>query len=213
MSIFSIKLKTKNGNDVKRKETFTVCFRLKYRKGLKTSAEYTYRIIYSKGVDDPQTVLELKNPNQIKSIEDLTVKVMLNFCHIITQICDKHKIDPDFIMFISPDFEKSQAWKFLNSAFKRPGKQAVATPNDPLRWVRDFTEDYEKSWTAEKCGKMGIRKDELDMLKAFADLNPNTVLMTFDPNRDPKKYARSIAICNKLQDRINRQLQIETDPY
>jgi hypothetical protein len=218
MSLFSIKLKTKNGNDVKKKETFTVWFRLKYAQGIKTTAEYTYRILHSNGVDDPQRVLELKAAKDVKSIEDLTLKVLLNMCHIIGQIANKHNVDPDFILFFSPDFgEKNGAWKFLQDAFRRPKAEKDKFGNftnvimKDNNWLESFTRDYDTTWTKQYCKKYKIKKDELDMLKAFGDMNSNTMIMSIDPNRDKTKYAKSIHICKMLQDRIDRNLQITTD--
>lgn len=221
MSLFSIKLKTKNGNDVKKKETFTAFFRIKYAQGLKTKAEYTYRIIHSNGVDDPQRVLELRAAKDVKSLEDLTLKVMLNLCHIIGQLTQKHNVDPDFILFMSPDFgDKNASWKFLQDVFRRPKaekdkkgnfiKQVVMKENN---WLDEYTRDYDSIWTKEQCKKFKIKKDELDMLKAFNDMNSNTMIMSIDPNRDKTKYAKSIHICSMLQDRIDRNLQITENSF
>jgi len=218
MSLFSIKLKTKNGNDVKKKETFTVWFRIKYAQGIKTTAEYTYRILHSHGVDDPQRVLELKAAKDVKSIEDLTLKVMLNMCHIISQIAIKHNIDPDFILFFSPDFGgKNQSWKFLQDTFKRPKAEKDKFGNftnvimKETNWLQGFTMDYDNTWTNENCKRLKIKKNELDMLKTFGDINSKTMIMSIDPNKDKTKYAKSIHICKMLQDRIDRNLQITID--
>jgi hypothetical protein len=219
MSLFNIKLKTKAGNDIKKKETFTCLFRVKYKKkgaNKKITAEYTYRLFYSKGVEDPQRVLQLKNSHLVGSIEDLTLKVMLNFCHIIGNITKAHNIDPDFILFMSPDFEnsKSKAWMFLNDAFRRPKKEEKKKidADNPFDWLNEYTEDFERQWTEERCKTLNIKKEELNLLKSFADLNPNTMFMTIDPNRDKQKYAKSIHICSMLQDRIDRNLQITENP-
>lgn len=214
MSVFSIKLKTKAGNDVKKKETLTVFFRVKYKKGLKTTAEYTYRIIHSNGIIDPQNVLSLKSTKDVNSMEDLTLKVMLNLCHIIGKITEKHNIDPDFVLFMSPDLEakKNKSWMYLSSVFKRPdvkdnkGKIKKKASNEKVynNWLADIDKNYAEEWSEEGCKKFKIKKDELDMLKYFAEGNPNTVFMTIDPNRDPVKYAKSLHICGMLQDRIDR---------
>jgi len=128
MSLFSIKLKTKNGNDVKKKESITVFFRLKYKAGLKVTAEYTYRIIHSRGIDDPRKVLQLQAAKDVTCIEDLTLKVMLNLCHILGKITKVHNITPDFVMFMSTDLggkdkkgkEFNKAWHFLRDALAKP---------------------------------------------------------------------------------------------
>lgn len=221
MSLFSIKLKTKNGNDVHKKETVSVFFRLKYSKGLKTTAEYTYRIIHSHGVVDPQTVLEIKNSKNVESVEDLTLKVLLNLCHVIAKISSLYNIDPDFILFLSPDFgNKNDSWQFLQDVFKRPKfektdekgvKKTYAqkvTNLKEVNWLEDFTSDYHTTWTSNYCKKKGIKKEELDMLKEFGDRNSSTCIMSIDPTRDSKKYAKSIHVCNMLKDRIDRNLQI-----
>ena len=207
MSIFNIKLKTRNGNDVKKRETITIFFRLNFKKGLKTTAEYTYRIIYSKGVKDPQVVLALKNSQEVESLEDLTLKVMLNLCHIIGIITKVENISPDFINFISPDFGgKNKSWRYLIDAFKKKKPPQEDGLLEAL--ITSLDVGYEENWSEDKCNKMKIKKEELDLLKAFTDLNPNTVFMTIDPMRDSEKYAKSISICNQLKDRIDRNLQM-----
>jgi hypothetical protein len=216
MSLFSIKLKTKNGNDIKKKETFTCYFRIKFKKGLKTTAEYTYRIIHSNGIDDPQRVLELKAAKDVQSIEDLTVKVLLNLCHIISGITKKYNTDPDFILFMSPDLgEKNSAWRFLYDAFRRPKidetGEKIKFLQNPDIWLTDHEKEFDLHWNEERCKKMRIKKEELDILRQFADKNPNTVFMTIDPNRDKTKYAKSIHTCSMLKDRIDRNLQITED--
>lgn len=196
MSLFNITIKTKNGNDIKKKETFTLFFRLNYKTTIlkKVTAEYTYRIMYSSGVDDPRKVLVLKNQDKIKSANDLMLKVMLNLCHIVGVLTTKLSIDPDFMLFLSPDFENkhSNAWKFIKDAFDTE--------------ISD--DEFDQKWQRKGCQKFGIVYEDLQMLRGFRVLNPNTVFMNIDPGRDPKKYAKSIVICNQLQDRLNRQLQI-----
>lgn len=184
MSIFNIKLKTKNGNDLKKKETFTVFFKLKFGRDLRNTAVYTYRIMYSKGIHDTQKVLELKNPELIVSVEDLTLKVILNFCHIIASISKAENIDPDFIMFISPDlnWKQNMAWQFLGDVFKR--------------------EDFRKNKYHYKLNNHGIRDNDVEILERFVELNPNTKFIALDPNQDPVKYAKSIVICSQLKGRI-----------
>lgn len=214
MSLFNIKLKTKNGNDIHKKETISVFFRLKYSKGLKTTAEYTFRIVHSHGVFDPQSVIEIKNPKNVESLEDLTLKVLLNLCHIIAKISSKYSVDPDFILFLSPDFGgKNDSWQYLQDVFKRPKMEKnQKAPKTTLiglnNWLEDFQSDYENLWNKKYCKQKGIKKEELDMLKQFGDLNSKTYFMSIDPTRDPKKYAKSIHVCNMLQDRIDRNPQI-----
>lgn len=213
--MFNIKLKTKNGNDVKKKEIFTVWFSLKYAQGLKTTAEYTYRIVYNSGVIDPKAVFQLKSTKDIKSLEDLTLKVMLNLCHIISKVSSKNNIDPDFILFFSTDFGgKNDSWKFLSDVFKRPKAEKDKSGNfTPVllkenNWLREYSKDYESAWTEKNCKKSKINKNELDMLKSFGDTNSKTTIMSIDPTRDKTKYSKSIYICNMLKDRIDRNLQI-----
>jgi hypothetical protein len=222
MSIFNIKLKTKSGNDVKKKETFTVFFKLNYKKGLKTTAEYTYRIMSSSGNSDPRRVLELKDPHKVKSIEDLTLKVMLNFCHIIGGMTQKNDINPDFILFMSPDLGgKNRSWQFLSETFKGV---KIHVPEDPLDDPLDpetktqsllLTEDrdFDNKWDEINCQRYGIKKEELDLLRSFVKLNPGCHFMSIDPERDPKKYAKSIHICSMLQDRLDRKLEIFEDQF
>lgn len=203
MSIFNIKLKTKNGNDIKKKETFTVFFSVDYKKNAytkKVTAEYTYRIIYSGGIDDPKRVLELRNSQSVESLEDLTLKVILNFCHIIGQISQRENIDPDFVLFMSLDFngKKNKSWTFLKDVFNRPKKDEKVTN------FLDRFNDLVENWTNKDCEKLKIKLKDLEILRKFVEINPNTVFMTIDPMRDKQKYSKSIAICYALQDRIDR---------
>lgn len=188
MSIFNIKLKTKSGNDVKKKETFTVFFRLNFKRGVvgKSIAEYTYRIMSSKGVTDTRRVMELKNPKDVKSLEDLTLKVILNFCHMIGGITKAHDINPDFILFMSPDLNGkiNKSWQFLKDTFEN---KAV-------------------NWDEGLCSRFKINKDELELLQAFVEINPGCSFRSLDPGMNPIKYEKSIHICNMLQDRIDRTL-------
>lgn len=214
MSIFNIKLKTKNGNDIKKKETFTVFFRINYKVSAlskKKSAQYTYRIMTSKGVIDPKCVLDLKNSDNVESIEDLTVKVMLNFCHIIGNFSKSQDINPDFIMFMSPDLcsKKNRAWMFLKDAFPKAKKLETEVGLDLL--LDEETTTYDDTWTEAMCAKFKVKKDELDLLRSFVELNPKTHFMSLDPNFNPKKYVKSIHVCNMLQDRIDGKLQIAED--
>jgi hypothetical protein len=214
MSIFNIKLKTKSGNDIKKKETFTVFFRVNFKKGLTTTAEYTYRIMSSKGVVDPKRVMELKNKNSILSIEDLTLKVMLNFCHIIGGMTQANDMNPDFILFMSPDLEskKSRAWQFLKDAFSGVTIDVPANdkddPFDPKTPTIKEEIDFDSRWTEEMCRKYKIVKDELELLRKFKLMNPTCRFMAIDPGRDPKKYAKSIHLCNMLQDRLDRKVEL-----
>ena len=202
--LFSIKLKTKNGNDVKKKHSLTVFLKMHYKKGLKREAVYTYRIMYENGVKDPQKALSIKDTVSVNSVEDLTLKVLLNLCHIIASISMIEKFDPDFVMFISPDFNSkiNSSWKYLIDVFKRPQLDKVDADHDYDHWMKIFDEDYRERWTEEACKRLNIKKEELDMLKDFADRNPNVKFMTIDPNRDKQKYAKSITICSLLENRI-----------
>lgn len=227
MSVFSIKLKTRAGNDIKKKETFTCLFRLKYKKNAitkKVTAEYTYRVMFSGGAADPKSVLEIKNSHLVESIEDLTLKVVLNLCYVIGKLSTDYNVTPDFVLFMSPDLDskKNKAWTFLKDALhheKPKKKKAEEVTLDEYkfklvnhlqikedRWSYDF-----KSWTESECKKLGIKKSELQMLKDFVELNPNTNFMSFDPNRDEKRYAKSLVICEHLQERIDRQITEKAD--
>jgi len=202
--MFHIKLKTKNGNDIRKKNSITIFLKLHYRKSLKTEAVFTYRIMYGNGIKDPQKLLSIKNSSSVKSIEDLTLKVILNLCHIIASISIAEDFDPDFVMFISPDFSAqiNKSWKYLIDVFKRPQLDKIDADHDIDNWMKIFDEDYRERWTEEECKKLNIKKEELDMLKDFADRNPNTKFMTIDPNRDKTKYAKSLSICSMLEERI-----------
>lgn len=219
MSIFNIKLKTKSGNDVKKKETFTVFFRLQYKTNVftkKKTAEYAYRIMYSGGAIDTKTVLELKDADKVMSIEDLTVKVLLNFCHILTKVSVKKNINPDFILFMSPDFDgkKNKAWQFLRDVFYKPEKVKKVEQEPGYGFLDDLKDDYrqpyESVWNEYQCKGHHIVKAELDMLKEFVDSNPATTFMNIDPSKNPK-YAKSLAICSMLQDRLDRKFQEEIE--
>lgn len=207
MSLFSIKLKTKSGNDVKKKETFTVWFRVTYKVNAltkKKTAEYTYRIMYSGGILDPKVVFELKNSDSIQSIEDVTLKVLLNFCCILGKLSKDKNINPDFILFMSPDLEgkRNKAWMFLKDIF---GKAKESEGQDLKEIFRDI-KNYD-TWDKNQCNRLGIKKDELDLLRDFIDKNPSTVFMNIDPNRNPKKYGKSIIVCNMLQERLDRKFE------
>ena len=202
--LFNIKLKTKNGNDVKKKHSITVFLKMHFRKGLKTEAAYTYRIMYGDKIKDPQKLLSIKDANSVKSLEDLTLKVMLNLCHIIANISIVEDFDPDFVMFISPDFSAqiNKSWKYLMDVFKRPQLDKIDKDHNIEHWMKIFDEDYRETWQEDMCKKLNISRVELDMLKDFADRNPNTKFMTIDPNRDKIKYAKSITVCSMLEERI-----------
>ncbi len=227
MSVFSIKLKTKAGNDLKKKETFTCLFRLRYKKNAitkKVTAEYTYRIMFSGGAADPKSVLEIKNSHLVESIEDLTLKVILNLCHVIGKLSADYNVTPDFVLFLSPELESkiNNAWKFLRDALHQepPKKKKAETVTlDEYKfkivnhlkkkddnWSYDFSQ-----WTEHECGKLGIKKSELKMLKDFVELNPTTTFMSFDPNRDKERYKKSLVICEHLQERIDRQITEKAD--
>lgn len=217
MSIFNIKLKTKSGNDIKKKETLTVLFRLNYKKGLTTTAEYTYRIMTSKGIIDSRKVLELKNKKDVTGVEDLTLKSMLNFCHIIGNFTKVNDINPDFILFMSPDLGgKNRSWQFLKDAFTGIKIQVPKNvDDDPFDVNTEYTsqvlledKDWDNRWDNDLCSKYKIKKDELDLLRQFVLLNPNCHFMSIDPNRDPKKYAKTLHVCSMLQDRLDRKIDM-----
>lgn len=203
MSIFNIKLKTKAGNDIKKKQNFTVFFRFNYKKGLKTTAEYTYRILYSDGVDDPQTVLAVKDTSTLLSREDFILKLILNFCHIVAKISQQKNIDPDFILFISPEFGQGKAWSFLRDSLRKKKVQSEMSPDELLASYPYVS--YEEMWNEDRCKKTGINKFDLDKLKEFVDLNSNTSFNFIDPNRDADKYRKSLYICQSLQERLERK--------
>lgn len=222
MSVFSIKLKTKAGNDLKKKETFTCLFRLRYKKNAitkKVTAEYTYRIMFSGGAADPKSVLEIRDSHLVDSIEDLTLKVVLNLCHVVTKLSADYKLTPDFVLFMSPDLESrtNKAWAFLKDALhhdkpKKKKSEEITLDDYKFKFINHLENkkdkwDYDfKSWTDSKCKEVGIKKSELQMLKDFVDLNPNTNFMSFDPNRNKQRYAKSLVICDHLQERIDRQI-------
>jgi len=227
MSVFSIKLKTKAGNDIKKKETFTCLFRLRYKKNAitkKITAEYTYRIMFSGGAADPKSVLEIRDSHLVDSIEDLTLKVVLNLCHVVTKLSADHKLTPDFVLFMSPDLDskKNKAWTFLKDALhhekpKKKKAEEVTLDNYKFKLVnhlekKDDKWNYDfKQWTESVCKKLGIKKSELLMLKDFVELNPTTTFMSFDPNRDKERYKKSLVICDHLQERIDRQITQKED--
>ncbi len=197
MSLFNIKVKTKNGNDIKHKEMFTVFFRLKYRKNSLNKnivCEYTYRIIYSGGVKDHKAVLSLKNSENVKSLEDFTIKVFLNLFHLIGKISQKENINPDYIMFISPELNNKQnsQWRFTHGIFSK----------EQNKW--DFINRAQ-----DRLRKYNISENDIDLLNKFVEINPNTKFIICDPHIDPVKYAKSIVICDQLKERFDgTQLQI-----
>lgn len=186
--MFNIKLKTKSGNDINKKETITVFFRVRIvRNALtnKNKAEYVYRIVHSNGVVDSEQVYSIKDSNSIKSKEDLILKVMLNMCHYIALISKKYNFNPDFVVFISTDFnaKRSKAWQYLKDIFSR----------DPVLW-----EAFDLNWDDSICQSFKIDKENLDQLKQFVELNPNAKFMNIDPNHNKEKYEGSLKICDKL---------------
>lgn len=200
MSLFNIKIKTKNGNEIGKKVTFTVWFSVFYKKNVLTknhSAYYTYSIRYGEKQNDPKKVLELKDFKNVKSIEDLTLKVILNFCHIIEQIVKAENLNPDFILFMSPDFDgkKNKSWMFLKDAFDKNIDEAK----------------FNKEWDKKECNRLQVSKSAMELVKIYQDLNKNTKIMTIDPNRNPIKYKASISICHGLKERIDNHLQITKD--
>ncbi len=195
MSMFSIKLKTKNGNLLKQKETFTVFFKMKFKHNALTKqshAEYTYRIMHRTGVQDTGTVYKMKD--QVQSIEHMTIRVLLNCVHILGKLTKSSGINPDFVLFISPDLDGkiNKSWQFLNDCLDHNVKKAT----------------FRNKWTKNTCTDFKIVREELMLLRDFADLNPNTKFMNIDPNYDKVKYQKSITVCDALNDRLNRQLQL-----
>lgn len=197
MSLFNIKIKTKNGNDIGKKVTFIVWFSLFYKKNVLTknhSAYYTYFIRYGNKQNDPKKVLELKDFKNVTSLEDLTLKVILNFCHIINQIVKAENLNPDFILFMSPDLDgkKNKAWMFLKDAFDKN--------IDELK--------FNKEWNKKECDRFKASKPAMELLKVYQENNKNTKIMTIDPNRNPIKYKASISICHGLKEKIDNHLRI-----
>lgn len=185
--MFNIKLKTKNGNDIKDKVVFNVYFQLKYSKSLTTRTAYTYRMYYgnrgNSKIKDTKGVFEMKDSNSIISREDLTIKVILNLIHIVANITKKENLDPDIISFISTDFDTSNlSWRALSPIFRR---------ND-IKIDNKFSR---------------MTDDSVNMLKMFVNLNPNTFFYYIDPMKDQVKYAKSIIICSQLKGRIE-ELQV-----
>lgn len=233
MGIFNIKVKTKNGNDIGKKVTFTVFLRIKHKKNLLTKrieAMYTYKIMYGDHKTyDPKKALKLKNEN-IKSFEDFTLKVFLNMAHIIASISKKENLEPDFILFMTPDLAEkgNRSWTFVRDVFMKPGDAVIKQSPfnvDSLADILDSSgsmkatgfkeqptmsdEEFRDIYTEKYCKKMEIERDEIFMFKTFRDLNPNTTFMLIDPQRNAVKYSKSIAICNQLKERFEgEQLQI-----
>lgn len=207
--IFNIKLKTKNGNDVKKKQTITVFFALNFKAGVPTIAEYTYRIVYGNGkVLDPGKALTLRDTKQVSRIESLTLRVLLNLSHLVARLTEKYNIDPDFVLFISPDldFKKNNSWKYLKTIFK---KEVVEKEDESqstiIRSLKAFQPAEFNINDPQQCGKLNLRVEELRMLDEFVEGNPNTHFMAFDPNKNVMKYGKSIAICNELNTRFTKK--------
>lgn len=214
MSVFSIKLKTKAGNDVNNKQSFTAFFKLKYEKEAINVAEFTYRIMAGEEVIDPNKVIKLKNSNSIQSIEEATLRVIINLTHIIMKICEERNVSPDGIMFISTNLKarntkkrgvggkvaRNRSWVFLRDTLRliplKDGKEGTAAFPKPF-----VSADYSE-WTEERCTNYKISKDNLDILRKYVENNPNTRFVAFDPNVSPEKYAKSIHICDTLENRL-----------
>lgn len=235
MGIFNIKLKTKNGNDIGKKVTFTVFLRIKYKKNSLTKrieAMYTYKIMYGDHKTiDPKKAMKLKI-NHIPSVEDFTLKVFLNLCHIIGKISEKENLDPDFILFMTPDLEdrKNSSWMYIRDVFMKPGKEnpispwelddlssALSNPFDILKTEsKGFKEQptmseeqFKSIYTEQRCKKLGVDPNEIFMFKSFRDMNPNTMFMLINPEKNTQKYFKSMTICNQLKERFeDNQLQI-----
>lgn len=189
MSMFNIKLKTKNGNDIKHKEIITAYFRTNFSKNVLTKsnfAEFTYRVLYKDVVIDPQVVLEMKNPEKIQGREDLILKTMLNCAYVMTKISDEYNIHPDFLMFISTDFDSafSGAFPICMNVFEKDRKTGRF-----LNTLKNYNSNMEEN---------------TKLLRALSEANPNTKFMVVNPAKEPRKYAGSIKICDWLDERMNR---------
>lgn len=191
MGLFNIKLKTKNGNDVKHKITFTAWYAINYHKNAltnKKTAEFTYRILSSDGhVIDPQCVLELKDKTAVTSREDLSIKVIVNILTIIGKMSEVNlKGVPDFILIFSNelDNEVSQTWRFTSPIFDRAK-------------VTKLT--YERNH---------VKKETVSLLRDIVTKNPTTKFMAFNPKRD-KKHIKSEKICEALKERLERSPKVE----
>lgn len=206
--IFNIKLKTKNGNDVKKKQTITVFFTLNFKTGVPTTCEYTYRIVYGTGkVLDPGKALTLKDTKQVSRIESLTLRVLLNLSHLVAKITEKHNIDPDFVLFISPDldFKKNMSWKYLKTIFKKKSMKEEDIEDSKGLQVKALKfADFDIN-DPQQAGKLNLRCEELRMLNEFVESNPNTNFMTIDPTRNILKYGKSMTICNELNTRFTKK--------
>lgn len=191
MSIFNIKLKTKNGNDVKKKQMFTVYIKTTFKKHALTGrfrGFYTYRIMHNNGIEDPVCALELKNSENINNSDDFIMRVLLNMCHILVKLTDKYKIDPDFILFITPDLQ-------------RAGFGAI-------RNILDANNEKEY----ERKNYSQLREEHVEILEKFVKNNPNTSFRLIDPEKNKEKYAKSIKVCgylkSTLESKLTGQLQI-----
>jgi hypothetical protein len=208
--MFKINIKTKAGNDIKNKETFSVYFRLHYSKNVFTKrikAYYTYSIMWSKGKIDPNKVMELKNSNNVHSLEDLTLKVIPNLCHVVANITKRYDLTPDYITFISPDLlgKKNKSFLFLKDIFGRKFQGQI--PSSSFVDVLQSEGAFDSTWSDFQCSRIGIKKDELILLKEFVDANFSTNFRHLDPNLDVIKYKKSIDICNSLLVRMSGYIE------
>lgn len=207
MLSFNIKLKTKNGNEVKKKQSFTVFFKLNYKVNPfsnKTIAEYTYRIMHGDKVYDSRAVMAIKDSKSVSSFEDLTLKVILNMIYLISKVCEEEDITPDLIMFITPDFKGSinrivvHINKIFNSSKDFNNEDLTRNEN----FIKGFTE-------SKHIKKIGVKGSDLEMLIEFVKKNPFTKFIAYNPNVDPIRYKKSLYICQQLQDRISRNPELE----
>lgn len=195
MSVFKIKIKTKNGNDIKNKQTFTVFFVYKITTSLltgKTEARYTYKIFYNKGVYDKKTVFTLTNETKEFSKNLVLVKIVINMLHLINSIAKKENILPDTILFISPLLKANNTLTMIDS-FITVGKDTVFNSTHE---VKEFYKGHTK--------KHGINDDCLDLLIQKSKNLSQTYVKWINPSEDKEKYAKSIGICNQLTERFNR---------
>lgn len=213
MSVFSIKLKTRNGNDVKKKETITVFFKTKYRAGIRpTPSQFTFRIMSSQGVYDTLKVYDLKD--RTFSYEDMMLKVIINLCHMVEKLSKDGNYDPDFILFMTPDLQtpKNKAFMFIKDIFFRPeSKTSIQTlTKEQIELTLDTI--FSENWDAIRCSLYKLKYDELEMLQQFSKKHCLSKVMFIDPSRNPVKYAKSIHIIKMLEDRLSGQLQLSKKP-
>lgn len=194
MSILKLKLKTKAGNNVDKKETFTCVFASNKKESLINGVPpslFSFKIVYNGGLYDTGEVYQLKDHNH--SGLEASLKIMLNCLHVISRISEKENITPDRVMLISADFNLGLDQSQYAAQLALSGDAACLKTLDTHGFAAP---------------------DEIEFLKEFKKINPNTQFLVISCAPKVGKngsiiqsYERSMSIYNALRKRIVDKVQ------